>query len=128
MNHSTIQRIEGGWRIVTGDLVTVFGTERSAAEQIALLQREIERLRWALAEATGDSLTNLLRYAENLDEVHGGMAAIHVEYVPYTAHWQAQASWSDGDTVTHVGNSPSQAMERLERNLKAAAEAAKEKR
>jgi hypothetical protein len=24
MNHSTIQRIEGGWRIVTGDLVTVF--------------------------------------------------------------------------------------------------------
>jgi hypothetical protein len=93
-----------------------------------ILVAEIERLRLALAEATGDSLTNLLRYAENLDEVHGGMAAIHVEYVPYTAHWQAQASWSDGDTVTHVGNSPSQAMERLERNLKAAAEAAKEKR
>ena len=30
----------------------------------------------------------------------GGMASISVLYHPYKAHWEVQASWSNGNTVT----------------------------
>lgn len=41
----TLRDREGTIRVVTGEMSTVFSTHRSAAEQIAMLQQEVLRLR-----------------------------------------------------------------------------------
>ncbi len=42
-----------------------------------------------------------------------GMADIYVQYRPYEARWQAQASWDDGDTETATSNDAQDAMDKL---------------
>lgn len=47
----------------------------------------------------------------------GGMASVSIQYHPYHAHWEAQASWSRGNTITVVNDYSSVAMELLEQRL-----------
>ena len=62
-------------------------------------------------------LETLLHLAQRFDAQYGGMASIHIQYQPYDAHWEAQASWSGGETVTTVGMTAEQAMRALEKKL-----------
>ena len=50
MQASKVTHESGRWTITTGQGKTVFRDEQSAAEQIAILQQEIERLKAELAE------------------------------------------------------------------------------
>ena len=47
----------------------------------------------------------------------GGMASIHLQYIPYKGHWECQASWSSGKTVTCADDYCDEAMEKLSQEL-----------
>ena len=52
----------------------------------------------------------LLELAKRLSPLHHGMASIRLLYHPYKGQWEAQASWSDGTTITVANDSGDDAL------------------
>ena len=93
MQASKVTHESGRWTITTGQGKTVFRDEQSAAEQIAILQQEIERLKAELAEQ--------ITRAEDAEE-ESATAAGEIERLQHDATTLQALSFCESVTATSI--------------------------